>query len=272
MKKLFTIIIIIFIFPGCISFMEKAGQVLDGSAFAEKRIALFNSQDMTVTVTENKSDEKFIIIALKKYPMMKLRASYPDENGVFHISLLEYIGGHLQGWNEYSHALIGSGSFLFGETAVFSADREIEKVEIISGRIHLLDSRITGNEALIALRNRRDRIAETARWMLSLDAPRGQSIRQFVNYWKPILFPELVAKRKRPQNWKQDGDVFQRAEDIRWNTGYTLRVFPEQLRSIRDSGTLLRDWEEALYWLYMDYEWDNILNLLSRETVLQKKK
>jgi hypothetical protein len=32
---------------------------------------------------------------------------------------------------------------------------------------------------------------------------------------------------------------------VSWDTAYTREEFPEGLRAIRDSGTILRDWEEG---------------------------
>ena len=75
-----------------------------------------------------------------------------------------------------------------------------------------------------------------------------------------------------PEGWERENDQWVKAEDIRWNTGYTERVFPEHLREIRNSGTLLRDWEEAVEWLYVEYEWDRLTEMLSGETVLYKTK
>ena len=101
--------------------------------------------------------------------------------------------------------------------------------------------------------------------MVLQEAPKAQSLGEFNNYWKPLLFPEMVSKKRKPDEFIQDGDEFKKAEDIRWNTGYTKRILPEELWPIRDSGTLLRDWEEALSWIYLEYEWENIMELLSKK-------
>jgi hypothetical protein len=37
-------------------------------------------------------------------------------------------------------------------------------------------------------------------------------------------------------------------------------VFPEALWEYRNSAAMLRDWEEALPWIYMEYSWDYIIN------------
>jgi hypothetical protein len=97
-------------------------------------------------------------------------------------------------------------------------------------------------------------------------------IDDFETYWKPILFPETVMKKKRPENWQQEGDIIISAEGIRWNSSYTKRTFPEELWNIRNSGTMLRDWEEALDWMFNEYAWPRITELLTQENVLNRTK
>jgi len=271
LKLLLTLAALVLL-SACVSLMDKAGQVVDGSAFAQKTTALYRSQgaDIEISVVENKNSERAVIIAAVKYPMMKIFASMPDEDGAFYPVSLVYLAGNLHGWNEYTLGLLGSGRLDLGENAGRIKIDEIESVEITAGRIHRYDTRITGAQALTALRNRRERITALAEWMTALDGPADSDINEFEKYWKPVLFPEMVSSKKRPEGWLREGDIFKRAEDIRWNTGYTQRVFPEELWPVRDSATLLRDWEEALSWIYLEYEWKNIVGLLSGEISLQK--
>ena len=278
MKLLFPIVFILL--SSCVSLMEKTGHVLDGSAFAEKEIAHYSTDgkkkaaaDTDITVVLNKTGEQSIIITLGKFPMMKLRGSAPDTNGNFYLGSLEYLSGSSHGWIEYSMEIIGEGRLFLGNNATLEVNKEIEMIQISSGRIKRYDTYTTGSNALSSLRNQRERIISTVEWMSSLEyAPYEQTFDNFKKYWKPLLFPEIVSKKKKPSGWLQEGDQFARAEDINWNTGYTERIFPEELRPIRDSGTLLRDWEEALYWIYLEYEWERITGILSHEMVLTKIK
>jgi hypothetical protein len=80
----------------------------------------------------------------------------------------------------------------------------------------------------------------------------------------------MARKKSRPENWQREGDLWEKAEDIRWNTSYTRRILPEALWGIRNSGTLLRDWEEALEWIYTECYWTSITEMLAKETVLEK--
>jgi hypothetical protein len=64
---------------------------------------------------------------------------------------------------------------------------------------------------------------------------------------------------KKPGGWRQENDRFVRADSINWNRSYTERAFPEELWEYRNSGALLRDWEEAAAWIYVEYAWDSII-------------
>jgi len=252
--------------------VEKTGQMLDGTAFQEKIVSRYKSQNIELHIVENKNNEKSIVFTISEFPMMKLRGSYPAENGVFMFKSLEYLAGNTHGWNEYSLDLIGEGTLSFG-TDVLLELCEFETVQISQGKIHRYDTRITGDEALTALRNRRERIIATVEWMKKTEnAPKAQDLTQFEKYWKPVFFPEVVSRKNKPKDWKKAGDTFIRAEDIRWNTNYTSRVFSEDLWQVRNTGTLLRDWEESLSWLYLEYEWDNIIKLFSNEINFNKIK
>jgi hypothetical protein len=259
----------------CASLVEKTGGFLDGSSRAEKNLSVYrtvrkNGADMGITEVRTKAGTRSVIITLEQFPMIKIRGSAPDGQGEFYLTSLDYLGGSPHGWNEYRLDIAASGNLVLGEsTATLSIADEIITVEISSGRIRRFDTRITGNEALASLSNRRKRILALTEWM---EAPHDLNRDDFEKYWKPVLFPELVSRKKRPEGWRQEGDNWVRAEDIRWNSSYTERVFPEELWAIRDSGTMLRDWEEAFEWIYVEYSWNRITELLSRETVLNKAK
>jgi hypothetical protein len=98
----------------------------------------------------------------------------------------------------------------------------------------------------------------------------------FKEFWEPILFPETVAAKKRPPEWAAaaEGGRWQRGEDIAWSVDYTEALFAseasENLMPVRNSGTLLRDWEEALPWIFLQFEWDAIMESLLSEVRLTK--
>jgi hypothetical protein len=261
--------------------MEGTGKALDGSAFKEKTISRYKvskkdgaSCDVEIMITQNKKEERFIIISLPDFPMMKLRGIYSQQENVFHLISLEYLAGNAHGWNEYTIDLLGEAAAVSFENEAILSAINFEKVQISKGRIHRYDTRITGNEAIIALRNRRDRIIAVVDWMKSSQENTQEklSIDEFEEYWKPILFPEMVSNRKRPALWLRENDTFEKSDNILWNKGYTERTFSEVLHPVRNSGTMLRDWEEALPWIYMEYNWDNIINVFTNEIIFTKIK
>ena len=280
-KARFAYGILLLLCTSCVSMAEKAGRTLDGSASEEKSLAVYRSAikkstaaDMEIREVRNKKGQHSIIIFLDQFPSIKFRASMPDEKGEIYFMSMDYLAGSFHGWNEFRLDLFGTGRLTLDDTvAVLALPQKFETVQIASGRIRRYDTHITGSEAVDKLRDRHERITAIAGWMKQQEnVPRDLSRNDFEEYWKPVLFPEMVSKKKQPAFWKQDGDLWVRAEDVRWNISYSERVFPEILREIRNSGTMLRDFEEALPWLYIEYEWERILELLAQEIALQKKK
>jgi len=271
----------VLLYSGCMSLMEKTGKVLDGSAFAEKKLARYRARvkegaefDMEIRHAQNKAGERLLVVSQGRFPAVQLRVTEPNSEHTFYASSVDYVSGNTAGWNQYKLELSGTGSCVLNETsAVFSLNSDIEKVQIMQGKIRLYDTTVTGSDAVNNLRNREDRIEELAEWMRNReDSPKGLDRKAFQNFWKPVLFPEICPKSKRPNGWQLPDDTYKRAEEIKWNTGYTQRVFPEILQPVRDSGTLLRDWEEAFEWIYLQYEWETFIGMFSREITLKKVK
>ena len=78
-----------------------------------------------------------------------------------------------------------------------------------------------------------------------------------------FLFPELFGYPIPPS----PGYRTIRSESIIWNVDYTEANFPENLREIRNSGTMLRDFEECLrLWRFAfcsDEQWNHSLEEVS---------
>jgi hypothetical protein len=272
-------------FGSCNSFMplvvEKTGRLLDGSALAEKTTARYEARvaegataNMEVRELIDKGGNVSLEISLEEFPAIRFRASAPGPEGAFYFTGLEYLGGSLSGWNEFTLELSGAGSFVVSDqTAVLAFPAPPEPVRISSGKIRRSETRITGEEALSNLRNRRERILALTEWMRSREgAPAHRNRRYFEAYWQPLLLPETVSKKKRPAAWQTENARWVRAEDLKWNATYTESLLPENLRILRDSGSLLRDWEEALEWIYVEYAWERIGGYLSGEIILKRIK
>lgn len=72
-----------------------------------------------------------------------------------------------------------------------------------------------------------------------------------------VLFPEVYgyAKDAEPESGEtRDRDRYRKGEGLRWDTLYSERELPPEIREVRDTGTLWRDWEETgrlFYYIYM---------------------
>jgi hypothetical protein len=273
------------IWGGCASLVsravEKTGQVLDGSAFAEKTAARYRTRieegaavNMEVREIVSKSGEPSLVISLKDFPALRFRGSAPAGNGGFYFTRLDYLGGNYSGWNAFTLDLSGAGTFVTSQgAAVLSFSAPPEPVQISSGKIRRNETRIAGDEALGLLRNRYERILALTEWMRNREgAPPYYSPASFDAYWRPILLPETVSKKKRPAGWTAENARWVRAEDVKWNAAYTESLLPEELRILRDSGSLLRDWEEAFEWICFEYAWERIGGYLSGEITMKRIK
>jgi hypothetical protein len=296
------LVTVILLLSGCSSLswlVEQGGRVIDGSVFKEKTLGVYREESkqgvqisrIQVSSAEarqgrgsppEKDGEEFIDITSGAMPNLRFRGSMPSfseildrsTGGRFELNSLYFLSPNLTGWNEFTLELSGGGHLTAtGTRATLHLDLPVEKAGITAGKIRRDNNRITGEEAVTALHNRQERISALTEWMHARSEPRDfKDQKEFDNYWKPILLPELVSAKKRPQDWTEENAVWVTADDVKWNTTYTQTHFPEELHKVRDSGTLLRDWEEALSWIYFDYEWDRLIASLNKDITLIKVK
>ncbi len=273
-------------FCGCLSLTENVGQIADGSAFAEKTILRWSGKGLEAALVESKDDvdtssgkKQELLITLEEFPFLEFRASAPistpsAEDEVSFISL-RYLVGTAAGWNEWTRELSGFLTFRrIGNIAYISLESPLMAGAVIEGKILHNGEKRAGAEAVSSLSARADRVAALSTWMrLHTEERSFPNAAAFYAYWRPILFPELVRARYRPALYTETaakepskGAV----ADIRWNAAYTAALLPEELRPLRDSGALLRDWEEAPDWIYAEYEWARIENLLRVRQLLEE--
>jgi hypothetical protein len=269
----------------CASIAETGGRLLDGSVFSEKKLASYQEKPeggISLDRVRRKNGQEFIAIRLDSMPNLRINGSLPDGNGDFYLTSLDFLSPNVTGWNEFSMELSGNGNFAGDGAAQPGADLQlkgpVETLDINRGKIRRGDSRITGAQAITALHNRRERITVIVQWMKEQGGlPDFADQDEFENYWKPILFPEIVKAKLRPAAWTTTYSGMEQGswilgEDIKWNSVYTEAVFPEALRPVRNSGTLLRDWEEAAAWIYFEFEWERIVESLSEKIELKQIK
>ncbi|GHV61096.1 hypothetical protein AGMMS49587_04330 [Spirochaetia bacterium] len=285
LKATGALLFLVMTLSGCSTLVEKSAHVLEGSAFKEKVLGVYREQPkqgIRVSLMREKGGEEFLAITSDAVPNLRIRGTLPNlseimnlsTGGSFQLDSLYFLSPNLTGWNEFTLGLSGGGIFtVTGTGATLHLDMPVIKVSVTAGKIRRDNNRISGDQAFTALRNRQERISALTEWMHTENA-QGEFKDQdaFDKYWKPILLPELVSHRKRPPDWSKENAVWVIADDVKWNTAYTRARFPEELHKVRDSGTLLRDWEEALSWIYFDYEWDALIASLNKDITLIKVK
>jgi hypothetical protein len=289
----------------CASLVDKAGGVLDGSVFEQKVLARYataqtrprgkTKEGITVTLTRDTSYVSRIIIEDARFPHFALRGIFDEAGGVFELTEYTFLCSNPHGWNNITEGITGTGAwtrhdappgasltlngaaFGFGESA-------IERIGISDGAIRRGAARLSGEEALTALRNRRERLLALAQWMREQhDVPAFKSQQEFAAFWKPVFFPELSHFKKAAPPFdalyaaSRQNRTARRVfgDDVLWNAAYTELLFTgsaERLRPVRDSGALLRDWEESLAWLYLEYSWDSLVETLTRGVPLVRQK
>jgi hypothetical protein len=272
---------VILLLPGCSTLMNKAGRVLDGSAGREKTTGLYRSggekgRRVVLKTLRGRDGKESAALSLESLPGLELRLNWPPENGRAELRSLYFLSSGAAGWNEFSLELLGDFSIGgAGGVLDLTLSGAPGAVQIFEGKIRHRNAKISGPEALRALRNRRERILALTGWMREFQAPRQWDLAGFERYWKPRLFPERVLPWRRPAEWEKAWGRrqgrWQREGDLRWNLDYSDRYFPEELRPIRNAGALLRDWEEASGWIYMEYRWEEIFASLKNIELINIK-
>jgi hypothetical protein len=231
-----------------------------------------NGAVITVKHIQSNDDKEFLEIALSNVPNLLFNTSLPDASGRIYLTSYNYFCSSIFGWNDFTMDVSASGTLIEnGGRTLLHINSPIEVIGISSGKIRYNEERLIDDSALRTLNNRYERILALSEWMhTQSDVPLFNDEKDFENYWKPLIFPELVSARKRPSSWKKENAEWNRADDINWNVSYTENLFPEDLHVYRNSGGLLRDWEEALSWIYVEYHWNDVCNQLSDAILFAK--
>jgi hypothetical protein len=264
----------------CMTVVDKAGALLEGNY--EHTVSRYRSpksvpagKGYQVIERAGKSG-RGIDIRIESFPAITLKASAPEADGTFYLQSLDYLAGNPSGWVEFSLSLAGEGKLTIrDQSAVLRLKPPLEPLRISRGNIRREETRLSGEDALVVLNNRYERIEALSEWMRKRQAPGPvtENLGDFQAYWKPVLLPELVPAAQRPRHYETGGPArWVTAEQVKWNAAYTELVFPEELRPLRDSGTIKRDWEESSEWIFLVYAWDSIFNTLETSNIAMRKK
>jgi len=293
LKKIASIILLAFfsLYTGCAArsiiirreigacLAEKTSRLLSGRAFREMILERWQGEGLTLArCRDKKSGTEYLVFIPDSFPTLEFHASPPDNKGEFFLESCAFLCTSPEGWNQFTWAVSGTGSFNItdaaGDGAVFRLQAAPERLGMREedAALRRRDTRLAGQEARSVLRDREERIAALVRWMHTLPAARLVTAPVEIG-WTAFLFPERVPKDWRPSGWKRKKTAWVWGEELRWDRRYTEAVFPPDLWEARNSGALWRDWEEGAAWILLEYRWEALAaEALTREICLERVK
>ncbi len=203
------------------------------------------------------------------------------------IARLDFFSNWAEGWTEATFAAEGELELRpAGASWVLEVHNQPTIENPISASIRLYGDYFEGDKALALLAHRWDRIQAADELLKQKfpDAWYDYSEPRKIRFWwdlfarrvanfqqgvRTFLFPELYGYPKTSPS--TDGGPFVRAESIGWDTNYTKAQFPENLRAIRDSGTMYRDFEESASLWRLDFSWEALWAGRIRDVAFMKK-
>lgn len=197
----------------------------------------------------------------------------PSEGSwILEVERLDWLGNWAEGWTEAGFVAEGTLRLRpLGPSWLLEVEVVPRIENPVNASIRLFGDYFEGEKALALLSHRWDRIQAVDGLLkekypdawYDYSEPRNPAyfwtvfarrISSFQAGVGPFLFPELYGypKTDRPA----DRGPFLRAESIDWDSEYTKEQFPENLRAIRDSGTMFRDFEEGAGLWRLDFCWE----------------
>lgn len=185
----------------------------------------------------------------------------------FDISSINFFTNWEGGWTE-GEGSVNAKLIFYKENDRYRCKvlENYEFFEITKGSLRFQDQYYYDEKGLNSVKHKFDRIVAVNDFLKTReDAPDFFRNSTFLNdganshklKTKEILFPEFFpnsiiykSKEYEPKDPSSDLSI---AETIVWNKIYTKKIMPENLRPIRDSGSMYRDFEETANLLFAEY-------------------
>lgn len=170
------------------------------------------------------------------------------------------------GWTELDFVVEGELIFQREDHHwVYRGDGTPALIDISQAAIRYRNTILRGEEARREALNRQNRLKAFTK-LLRDEMPASSISTQQPALFKNLKhFKKIVGKRWFPEamghdeGWKDfnfNDKGYIRSHGISWSVSATETLLPEELHELRTSGTLFRDYEEGLEWLYLEWLWD----------------
>ncbi|MBN2546900.1 MAG: hypothetical protein JXB50_13955 [Spirochaetes bacterium] len=247
-----------------------------------------NAPESTLSIKETTKGEKYAELTSPFLGWSSLRGQLKNgQNGdlLFDINEIRLFGSWPNGWTEGFCEAYGKIVFKKKDNTYFSKVIDnLEIFEIKSGGIRYIDNFYIDNDGAKKVKERIERSQKLIDFLKTKnfdkfygnplkDTKYGISFKKATHVY---LFPEtkgfggLERKKLLPdiyyKNTTTNTDLtddktkrtskYQFAQGYLWNKDYTSRVFPEDLQALRNTGSLWRDYEEAIQIIFTLYNID----------------
>ena len=192
--------------------------------------------------------------------------AFENESGhwIFHTDELHlFFNGH-DGWTEAVIALEGILELIKKDENnwVLKGTEPPRTGSVLQAEIRYRRDKIYADRAVDMMNRRLDRVLALSGFVRTALKPedydffqakkyhrkKGYNPKDFEADLKSLLFPELYGfsdEFPEPESSLNEEERYIRSEEVLWDSQYTREYFPEELLKVRDSGTLLRDYDEA---------------------------
>jgi hypothetical protein len=199
--------------------------------------------------------------------------AFGQENGswIFHMDYLEWFSNWHNGWTEARFGMLGSLVVRpRGDSWNLEVQEFPEITGVLEGEIRYKESRYYGDRSRDMVSRRWTRIEAAAPFIEdSLDMESYHFAHKKRDYYsedfqrdlESLLFPELYGygdKFPKPDSCKDPEKRYVREEGVTWDGCYSTAYLPEELIPVRDSGTLLRDYEETAGFFTLAVTWQSL--------------
>jgi hypothetical protein len=179
---------------------------------------------------------------------------------------LDWFDNWPNGWAQASFLLDGSASLQPSTSGwILKTDKAPQLDMVESASIRYFNTYVRENKGKIEFSHRWDRIQVVAKEILTRFS--GSDLVKDPRILRRFLFPEIYGYDSPPV----PDHAKVKAQGVAWNSDYTKELFPESLRTLRDSGTLLRDYKESPGLWLLDLAWKDFWEQKDKPIALEKE-